>query len=49
MLKYGDILKWNGNKRGKNYANENLRAAIPNEDNDGSKTAGECEIFQPFR
>jgi len=39
---------WNGNERGKNYSDENFRAAIPNIEYDRSKKAGECGIFQLF-
>jgi hypothetical protein len=33
----------------KNKGNENLKATIPNENYDRSKTIGECGIFQLFR
>jgi hypothetical protein len=41
-------MQWYGNECGKNYSDENLRAAIPSVDYDRSKTAGECGIFQLF-
>ena len=39
---------WNGNKCGKMWGNENLKATIPNALYDRSKSTEECGIFKLF-
>ena len=39
---------WNGNVRGNNWSNKNLKETISSTDNNKSKTTGECRSFRLF-